>query len=125
MEVQMRKVNQALYMGTATGNQPKAQINQSLNLLYYFIVTNYQDFNFKHFKEYLESDENIRVSHTCVYHTLINAGITSPKIRKNTKKRIAKEKLMKEKKIENKTEEEIEIIVNHEVLEHILTGKKL
>ena len=45
----------------------------------------------------------------------MNAGITSPRIRKATKRRIAKERLKREKKLENKTEEEIEIIVNHEV----------
>lgn len=42
-------------------------------------------------------------------------GIQSPKARKATKIRLAKEKLQREKKLENKTEEEIEIIVNHEV----------
>lgn len=42
-------------------------------------------------------------------------GITSPRIRKATKRRLAREKLEKEKKLENKTEEEIEVIVNHEV----------
>ena len=45
----------------------------------------------------------------------MNAGITSPRIRKETRKRLAKEKLQKEKKLENKTEEEIEVIVNHEI----------
>lgn len=43
------------------------------------------------------------------------AGITSPRIRKATKRRLAKEKLEKENKLKNKTEEEIEVIVNHEV----------
>ena len=42
-------------------------------------------------------------------------GIRSPKARKATKKRVAKERLQKEKKLKDKTEEEIEIIVNHEV----------
>lgn len=42
-------------------------------------------------------------------------GISSPKLRKSTKRRLAKEKLEKEKKLENKTEEEIDVIVNHEV----------
>lgn len=45
----------------------------------------------------------------------MKAGITSPKVRKATRKRLAKEKLRKEKKLENKTDEEIEFIVNHEV----------
>ena len=87
-------------------------ISETIILLY---RNKYQGFNFKHFQEYLESDENIHVSYTCVYQTLMKAGITSPKIRKVTKKRLAKEKLEAEKKLENKTDEEIEVIVNHEV----------
>ena len=87
-------------------------ISESIILLY---RNKYQGFNFKHFQEYLESDENISVSYTCVYHTLMSAGIVSPKIRKNTKKRIVKEKLEAEKKLVNKTEEEVDIIINHEV----------
>ena len=87
-------------------------ISDSIILLY---RNKYQGFNFKHFQEYLESDENIKVSYTCLYKTLMNAGITSPRVRKNTKRRLAKEKLEKEKKLENKTEEEIDVIVNHEV----------
>ena len=42
-------------------------------------------------------------------------GIRSPKARKETKRRLAKERLKREKKLENKSEEEIEIIVNNEV----------
>ena len=42
-------------------------------------------------------------------------GIRSPKARKETKRRLAKERLQKEKKLKNKTEEEIEVIVNNEV----------
>lgn len=87
-------------------------ISNSIILLY---RNKYQGFNLKHFHEYLESDENIKVSYTCVYTTLMNAGITSPRARKSTKRRLAKEKLQKEKKLKNKTEEEIEVIVNHEV----------
>lgn len=45
----------------------------------------------------------------------MNKGIRSPKARKVTKRRLAKEKLQIEKKLENKTEEEIEIVVNNEV----------
>ena len=75
----------------------------------------YYNFNFKHFCEYLAEEENISVSYTFVYKTLMNKGIRSPRARKATKRRLAKEKLEKEKKLKNKTEEEIEIIVNHEV----------
>lgn len=87
-------------------------ISDNIILLY---RNKYQGFNFKHFHEYLIEDENINVSYHCVYTTLMNAGITSPRVRKATKKRLAKEKLEKEKKLENKTEEEIEVIVNHEI----------
>ena len=45
----------------------------------------------------------------------MNAGIRSPRARKATKRRLAKEKLQKEKKLKNKSEEEIEIIVNNEI----------
>ena len=75
----------------------------------------YQGFNFKHFYEYLIEEEKINVSYNFVYTTLMKNGIRSPKARKATKRRLAKEKLQKEKKLINKTEEEIEIIVNHEV----------
>ena len=87
-------------------------ISDNIILLY---RNKYQGFNFKHFYEYLIEDENINVSYHCVYTTLMAAGITSPRIRKATKRRLAREKLEKEKKLENKTEEEIEVIVNHEV----------
>ena len=75
----------------------------------------YNGFNFKHFYEYLIEEENINVSYTFVYTTLMNKGIRSPKARKATKRRLAKEKLQKEKKLENKNEDEIDIIVNNEV----------
>ncbi len=75
----------------------------------------YNGFNFKHFYEYLIEEEDINVSYTFVYTTLMNKGIRSPKARKATKRRLAKEKLQKDKKLENKTEEEIEVVVNNEV----------
>ena len=75
----------------------------------------YYNFNFKHFCEYLAEEENISVSYTFVYKTLMNKGIRSPRARKATKRRLAKEKLEKEKKLKNKTEEEIETAVNNEV----------
>lgn len=77
--------------------------------------TKYQEFNFKHFQEYLEVEENIFVSYSFVYTTLTNAGFVSPAARRATKRKAAKQKLEKEKKLENKTNEEIEIIVEHEI----------
>ncbi len=87
-------------------------ISDSIILLY---RNKYQGFNFRHFYDYLLEEEKINVSYTFVYTTLMKNGFRSPKARKATKRRLAKEKLQKEKKLKNKSEEEIEIIVNHEV----------
>lgn len=45
----------------------------------------------------------------------MNNNITSPKIRRQTRKRLAKERLKSQKILVNKSEEEIEVIVNHEI----------
>ena len=88
-------------------------ISEDIILLY---KTKYQDFNFNHFKEYLEEEENIKVSYDFIYKHLTNAGILSPKARKRTKKEFVKQQLLKEKKINlAMTEEQIEIIINHEI----------
>lgn len=75
----------------------------------------YQGFNFRHFYEYLIEEENIDVSYTFVYTTLMKNGVSSPRARKATKRRLAKERLQKEKKLKNKTDEEIKVIVNNEI----------
>lgn len=88
-------------------------ISENIVLLY---KNKYQDFNFNHFKDYLDEEENIHVSYKFIYNTLMNAGITSPKVRKATKRRLAKQKLLEEKKIKLKmSNEQIEVIVSHEV----------
>lgn len=88
------------------------QITSAVVLLY---KNKYHDFNFKHFYEYLVEVENIKVSYNFVYETLMNAGICSPRIRKATKRKLAKERLAKEKKLQDKTEKEIEVIINNEI----------
>ena len=88
-------------------------ISEDIILLY---KTKYQDFNFNHFKEYLEEEENINVSYDFIYKHLTNAGILSPKARKRTKKEFTKKQLLKEKKINlAMSDEQIETIVNHEI----------
>ena len=88
-------------------------ISEDIILLY---KTKYQDFNFNHFKEYLEEEENISVSYDFIYKHLTNAGILSPKARKRTKKEFIKKQLLKEKKINlAMSDEQIESIVNHEL----------
>lgn len=88
-------------------------ISEDIILLY---RTKYQDFNFNHFKEYLEEEENINVSYDFIYKYLTKAGILSPKARKKTKRNFTKQKLLKEKKINlAMSKEQIDTIVNHEI----------
>ena len=54
-------------------------ISEDIILLY---KNKYQDWNFQHFKEFLEKNENIKVSYKFVYTTLTKAGFLSPKARK-------------------------------------------
>ena len=88
-------------------------ISEDIILLY---KNKYYDFNFNHFKEYLEEEENIKVSYDFIYKTLTKAGILSPKARKKTKRNFAKQKLLNEKKINlAMSDEQINEIVNHEI----------
>ena len=88
-------------------------ISNDIILLY---KNKYYDFNFSHFKEFLEDKENINVSYNFIYNTLTNNGILSPKARKKTKRAAAKKRLLEQKKIkENMTDKEINIVINHEV----------
>ena len=88
-------------------------ISEDIILLY---KTKYYDFNFNHFKEFLEKNENIKVSYNFLYKTLSNENILSPKARKKTKRNFLKNKLMLEKKIdESMSNEEIDYKINHEM----------
>lgn len=87
-------------------------ISENIILLY---ETKYQGFNFSHFKDMLEEYENIYVSYNFIYNHLSKAGIISPKARKKTIKEAKKKELSEQKRLKNKTDEEIEIIVNHEL----------
>ena len=102
------------------GNRSRTPINaldksisEDIILLY---KNKYYDFNFNHFKEYLEEEENIKVSYDFIYKTLTKAGFLSPKARKKTKRKFAKQKLLNEKKINlAMSDEQIEKAVNHEI----------
>jgi len=98
------------------GQMPSKALDKSISkdivLLY---TTKYQGFNFNHFKDYLEDDENIKVSYKFIYNHLTNSGILSPKARKKTKRAFIKQQLTNKKKLINTTDEEIEFIVNHEI----------
>lgn len=88
-------------------------ISEDIILLY---KNKYQDFNFRHFMEYLEENENIKVSYNFIYKTLTKEGILSPKARKRTKREFKKQQLLKDKKINLAMDDkQIETIINHEM----------
>ena len=88
-------------------------VSENIILLY---KVKYQDWNFNHFKEFLEKKEGIKVSYDFIYKTLTKDGVLSPKARKRTKKEFIKQQLLKEKKINlSMTDEQIDTIVNHEI----------
>ena len=88
-------------------------ISEDIILLY---KNKYQDWNFSHFQEFLEKNENIKVSYKFIYNTLTKEGILSPKARKKTKKEFIKQQLLKEKKINlAMDDEQISTILNHEI----------
>ena len=88
-------------------------ISRDIILLY---MNKYYDFNFNHFKEYLENEENIKVSYNFIYKTLSKANILSPKARRKTKQNYVKKKLLNENKISlAMSNKQINEIVNHEI----------
>ena len=89
-----------------------SSISEDIILLY---KNKYYDFNFKHFKEFLEEVENIKVSYKFVYKTLTNEGIISPKARRQTKRKHKRIQLLKEKKLQDKSLEDIDIIIDNEI----------
>ena len=88
-------------------------ISENIILLY---KNKYYDFNFNHFKKFLEMKENIFVSYKFIYNILTKEGILSPKAKKRTKREFAKQKLLKEKKIDLAMNDElINTIISHEI----------
>lgn len=88
-------------------------ISENIILLY---KNKYYDFNFNHFKKFLETKENIFVSYKFIYNVLTKEGILSPKAKKRTKREFAKQKLLKEKKIDLAMNDGlINTIISHEI----------
>lgn len=99
------------------GHIPSKTLDKSIsNKIILLYKNKYYDFNFNHFKKFLEKKENIFVSYKFIYNALTKEKILSPKARKKTKREHAKRKLLKEKKINNAmSDKQINAIVNHEV----------
>ena len=125
--ISLRQVNRLISIykekgknGFIHGNRTRKPINAINNSISKDIIllykTKYQDFNFKHFNEYLVEEENIDVSYNFVYRLLTKEGFLSPKARKQTKRAFKKKKLLEEKKINlAMSNEEIDSIVDREI----------
>lgn len=99
------------------GRTPKITIDQSLsdNIVLYY-KTEFQGFNFKHFKKMLLKEKGIDVSYSKIYNELtIKNGILSPKVHKKTKKEFKKKELLKKKENKNKDEKELNKIINQQL----------
>ena len=127
LDISIRQINRLINIykergksGFVHGNRdrkPAKALDKSLSETIILLYQNkYQDWNFNHFKEFLEKRENIKVSYDFIYKTLTSTGILSPKARRRTKKKFKKKQLLKEKKINlAMSEEKIESIVSHEI----------
>jgi len=79
----------------------------------------YQDANFAHFRELLQEHEDIAVSYNFIYTTMMEKGITSPKIQRKIRRRLAVAKIKKEnpeitdKEAEEKYSNEIDLFEAH------------
>ena len=85
------------------GNRSKCPVNaldksisDDIILLY---SNKYQEWNFQHFKEFLEEEEGIKVSYNFIYKTLKKAGFISPKARKKLSKNLLKKNYLKKRKL--------------------------
>lgn len=87
-------------------------ISEDIILLY---QNKYQGYNYNHFKDMLEEKENIIVSYNYIYNLMMKNKVYSPRIRKRTVRKIKIEENKKKKEMKDKSLEEIEVIVNHEI----------
>lgn len=99
------------------GRVPKMTLDKSISDKIILLYKNkYYDFNFNHFKKFLEKKENIFVSYKFIYNILTKEEILSPKARKKTKREYVKRKLLKEKKINNvMSDKQANAIIDHEI----------
>ena len=115
--IKYKEIGKSAFVHGNRGQSPAKALDKSISediiLLY---KTKYYDFNFYHFKEFLEKYENIKVSYDFIYKTLTNNSILSPKARRKTKRNFKKKQLLEERKINNAMSvEQIDYIVNHEI----------
>ena len=127
LNISRRQINRLIIIykergkqGFVHGNRSRIPVNAINKSLFDKIIllykNKYYDFNFNHFKKFLEKKENITVSYNFIRKTLMKEDILSPKARKKTKREFTKQKLLEEKKINlAMSEYSINEIVNHEL----------
>lgn len=99
--------------GFIHGNRGRQPVNKKPKSLSEDIVqyyeTEYQDFNFRHFKKMLKKEKRLEVSDSFIYQVLTKQnGILSPKARKKTKKAKKMEGLRKKRENKNKSMKKLE-----------------
>ena len=99
------------------GRKPKITLNQSLsNDIVHYYKTEYQGFNFSHYKFMLSKEKNITVSYSKIYNVLtVENGILSPRANKQTRKEYKKLQLLKKRENKGKSEKEINKIVSKQI----------
>ena len=71
-------------------------ISENIILLY---KNKYYDFNFNHFKSFLETKENIFVSYKFIYNVLTKEGILSPKAKKELNVNLLSKNYLRKRKL--------------------------
>ena len=115
--IQYKEKGKSAFVHGNRSRKPVSTLDKSISEDIILLYKNkYQDWNFKHFYEWLIEKENFKVSYKFVYNVLTKEGILSPKARKKTKREFAKNKLLQEKKINlAMSEEQLETIISHEI----------
>ena len=90
------------------GKTPANKIStETKNRIVRLYTTTYEDFNIKHFHEYLISREGIQISESSVRRILRERHCLSPKAHRATKRAVRKELKKKEKKLLEKRAKEL------------------
>jgi len=101
--------------GFVHGNRNRQPVNSLpqhiTNQIIKLYSTKYKGFNFSHFNDMLKEKEKINVSYSTIYTLLNDADISSPKIRRSTKRKKIKEQLLKNKPASFK--DDVKAAINH------------
>ena len=102
------------------GNRSRKPVNKLDSTISDTIILHYTNkyygFNFKHYLEYLEKVEGIKISYNCLYNLLKSRHILSPYAQKRTRKEAKKRELLEAKVIDSSADDKIiDEIVSREI----------